>query len=108
MIQRILEPHIVEPDQAFLKALLDAFVLSTIPQPQVINLAHQRPWPLEKPNGEIIVYVGGSWDCFGAGHLLYLGRAKEALSPRESSSSCLLAVGVWSDHVRAFLKAVLF
>lgn len=47
--------------------------------------------------GRVVVYVADSWDCFGAGHVEYLRRAKEALPAHEKP---LLVVGIYSDKVR--------
>lgn len=49
----------------------------------------RRSWPAQKK----VVYIGGSWDCFGAGHVELLRRAKSAVD------DALLVVGIWSDQV---------
>jgi len=49
------------------------------------------------PFGSLIgrkVYVAGSWDCFGTGHIEFMKRVKEVV-PSDSK----LVVGVWSDEV---------
>lgn len=49
----------------------------------------RRRWPTQKR----IVYIGGSWDCFGAGHVEFLRRAKTI------AEDVILVVGIWSDQV---------
>jgi ethanolamine-phosphate cytidylyltransferase len=43
-----------------------------------------------------VVYVGGSWDCFSAGHVEYLRRARVAV---QTTRPTMVVVGLWADEV---------
>ncbi|KAF8588434.1 Nucleotidylyl transferase [Ramaria rubella] len=103
LIERIMRPDewaTAPTDDTRLGTLIDLFVAS-IPHPYPVLrydrlssdeccIIRQR-WPPQKK----IVYLGGSWDCFGAGHVELLRQAKNITEPENT----LLVVGVWSDQV---------
>lgn len=53
-------------------------------------------WPVYKKT----VYIGGRWDCFGAGHVELLRRARSAIP----SEDVLLLVGIWSAEVSTIVE----
>ncbi|KAF8531011.1 Nucleotidylyl transferase [Gautieria morchelliformis] len=102
LIQRILQPSewtLTDTDHARLENLMDLFVQAvpyTYPlirydtlSPNHDLVAIRRVWSAHKK----IVYIGGSWDCFGAGHVELLRRAKCI------ADNVVLVVGIWSDKV---------
>lgn len=98
LIQRILRPGSPRPDQRLLRSLLDDFTGSISPSPPIIDFGlPDGPKGIPQTEGRSVIYVGGSWDCFGAGHVEYLRRAKEVLPAHKRPS---LAVGIYSDEVR--------
>ncbi|KAF7986242.1 hypothetical protein HWV62_38707 [Athelia sp. TMB] len=95
----ILDQHNIDwprPDPVPLMRLITEFANTISPRPEVIDLlpgttnCHAIP----RPRNAKVVYVGGSWDCFGSGHVEYLKRAKD-LYPADI---VLLVVGIWSDE----------
>lgn len=103
LIQRILYPNkrdlLAGTDKAKLDILMEEFVAS-VPYPYPVIrydtlssehtfMAIRQGWPAQKK----VVYIGGSWDCFGAGHVELLRRAKDV------ADNVLLVVGIWSDQV---------
>lgn len=97
LLRRILDPEWPRPDPVPLMKLIAKFANTISPLPEVIDLlsvtANYHAIP--KPRNGKVVYVGGSWDCFGSGHVEYLSRAK-ALYPADT---VVLVVGIWSDEV---------
>ncbi|KAF7971841.1 hypothetical protein HWV62_19861 [Athelia sp. TMB] len=96
LLQRIMHPDWPRPDPVPLMRLITEFANTISPRPEVIDLlpgttnCHAIP----RPRNAKVVYVGGSWDCFGSGHVEYLKRAKD-LYPADI---VLLVVGIWSDE----------
>jgi hypothetical protein len=93
LITRILRPGAVREDPLTplaLRALLDEFAASCVPPIPIIELGNIGPLP----PGEWS-YIGGSWDCFSAGHLRLL---EDAQTIAKKKSGRLLA-GVWDDEV---------
>jgi len=101
LIQRLLLPettNIEEPEEGNLRELLDLFV-AAVPYPYPVldhgNLLCRNGLETIRtkwPTGKTIKYIGGSWDCFGAGHVELLRRAKEI------EGNGVLIVGLWSDQ----------
>jgi len=85
-----------QSDQRPLRGLLDTFAGSVSPPPAIIDLSLPHPRKLPRSQGTTVAYIGGSWDCFGSGHVEYLQRAKAAL---HSNGPLILVVGIWSDGV---------
>jgi hypothetical protein len=96
LIQRILEPDLPRPDQRPLRNLLDAFAGSIFPSPVIIDLDSPGRFEIPRLGDTKVVYVGGSWDCFSAGHVEYLRRSKAAVRVNDR---VMLVVGLWSDKV---------
>jgi len=96
LIQRILEPDLPLPDQTPLRNLLDAFAGSISPRPVIIYLDSPGRFEIPRLGDTKVAYVGGSWDCFSAGHVEYLRRSKAAV---RVNYCVMLAVGLWSDKV---------
>ncbi|KIM76056.1 hypothetical protein PILCRDRAFT_826705 [Piloderma croceum F 1598] len=94
LIQRILEPGLPLPDQGPLRNLLDVFAGSIFPPPAIIDLDSPGRFEFPRHGDTKVVYVGGSWDCFSAGHVEYLRRSKAAV---RVNGRVMLAVGLWSD-----------
>jgi hypothetical protein len=103
LIQRILEPDLPRPDQRPLRNLLDAFARSISPPPAIIDLDSPGPFEIPRLGDTKVVYVGGSWDCFSAGHVEYLRRSKAAV---RANGRVVLAVGLWSDKVCQYMTAL--
>jgi ethanolamine-phosphate cytidylyltransferase len=97
LIERILHPSLSTSDTHSLRPLLDAFANSCSPRPAIVDLAGPGPHEILVGPSEL-VYIGGSWDCFGRGHVEYLRRAKEAASALGGRPR-LLVVGIYSDQV---------
>ncbi|KAF8525201.1 Nucleotidylyl transferase [Hysterangium stoloniferum] len=101
LIQRLLLPETTsteEPEQGKLRELLDLFV-AAVPYPYAVldygNLLcgnGVEDIRTKRPAGKTIKYIGGSWDCFGAGHVELLRRAKEI------EENGVLIVGLWTDQ----------
>jgi ethanolamine-phosphate cytidylyltransferase len=104
LIERVLRPDVWAPagaDNQRLEHLLDLFVKSIQSPFPVIRYEHltsehgcevlRQAWPGQRK----VVYLGSSWDCFGAGHVELLRRAKRAAAADDP----FLVVGVWSDEV---------
>jgi ethanolamine-phosphate cytidylyltransferase len=102
LIQRILCPdewELTDTDHARLENLMDLFVAAVpyaYPVIQYDTLSSEldlmvirRGWAAQKK----VVYIGGGWDCFGAGHVELLRRSKSV------ADDVLLVVGIWSDQV---------
>lgn len=96
LIQRILQPGLPRPDQSPLRGLLDSFVKSISPPPATIDVSIPHCPKVPRSTGATVAYIGGSWDCFGAGHVEYLRQVRAALRPNEP---VMLVVGIWSDEV---------
>jgi len=96
LIQQILAPDLPTPDQQPLRDLLDIFAGSILPRPAIIDLDSTGHCEIPRPKDTTLVYVGGSWDCFSAGHVEYLRRAKAALHVH---GPVILVIGLWSDKV---------
>ena len=91
IIQRILEPDMPRPDQAPLRNLLNAFAGSIFPLPPVIDLDSAGRCEIPRLGDTMVAYIGGSWDCFSAGHVEYLRWAKAAV---HTNGCTMLVVGL--------------
>lgn len=93
LIERVLHPERPRvSSEEPLRALLHAFSQSATPAVPI--LAADEALPESFPNERTLVW--GAWDCFGAGHVELLRRAREA-------GGTALVVGVWDDAVRFLL-----
>jgi len=93
LIARILRPEVVKEVNVTaptLRTLLDEFAASCLPSIPIIELGTTG----RLPSGGWS-YIGGSWDCFSAGHLRLLEDA-QTISQKKGGR---LLVGVWDDEV---------
>ncbi|EPQ61027.1 Nucleotidylyl transferase [Gloeophyllum trabeum ATCC 11539] len=94
LIQRVLDHPRWEHDSGHLDALLQEFLQCIPARFPVVDLSagdNQGSPAMGTLRGKK-VYVGGAWDSFGSGHVHYLRRAKELISPDTA-----VIVGVWAD-----------
>lgn len=92
LIDRILHPH--KPcniSEEPLRDLLDKFAASSGGLPVLDCTA--RDVRLAKGDDRHHALIYGAWDCFGAGHIELLRRARDALPPTSR-----LIVGVWTGE----------
>jgi ethanolamine-phosphate cytidylyltransferase len=96
LIDRILLPEtrLLAPEEAFWK-LINEFAAACSEPPPIIDLSdpNNRHDTLPRDNPRDVVYIGGSWDVFGAGHVELLRRA------HQSRKDTYLIVGVWGEQV---------
>ncbi|KAF8610028.1 Nucleotidylyl transferase [Ceratobasidium sp. AG-I] len=95
IIDRITLPEtrLLAPEEALWK-LINEFATSCSPPPPIIDLSdpNNRHDVLPRDNTQDVVYIGGSWDVFGSGHVELLRRASKV---REN---VYLIVGVWGEQ----------
>ncbi|CEL51776.1 putative ethanolamine-phosphate cytidylyltransferase OS=Schizosaccharomyces pombe (strain 972 / ATCC 24843) GN=SPAC15E1,05c PE=2 SV=1 [Rhizoctonia solani AG-1 IB] len=95
LIDRILLPEtrLLAPEEAFWK-LINEFAAACSEPPPIIDLSdpNNRHDILPRDNPRDVVYIGGSWDVFGAGHVELLRRA------HQSRKDTYLIVGVWGEQ----------
>lgn len=102
LIQRILQPDLPLTNQKSLRDLMEVFASSISPPLRIIDAVTEDFHAIPGLTSDATVaYIGGSWDCFGAGHVDYLRRAKAALKTGESQAVTLV-VGIWPDEVQKY------
>ncbi|KZP32397.1 Nucleotidylyl transferase [Athelia psychrophila] len=98
LLQRILHPAWPRPDPTPLTHLLDDFADAISPRPKIIDLrslsGHHHVFPKPRKVNSKVIYVGGSWDCFGSAHVEFLERAKALYL----TDQIVLVVGIVSDE----------
>jgi len=93
LITRIIRPEPAKEDPLTppaLQALLHDFAASCSPPIPIIELGTTGPLSSVEWS-----YIGGSWDCFSAGHLRLLEEAQTIAKKKGGR----LLVGVWDDEV---------
>ncbi|KAB5596547.1 Ethanolamine-phosphate cytidylyltransferase [Ceratobasidium theobromae] len=87
------ETRLVAPDGELWK-LIDEFAASCPEQPPIIDFSdpNNRHDTLPQDNSRDVVYIGGSWDVFGSGHVELLRRAYQ------TRTNTYLIVGVWGEQ----------
>ncbi|CAE6436539.1 unnamed protein product [Rhizoctonia solani] len=95
LIDRILLPEtrLLAPEEALWK-LIDDFATSCPEPPPIIDLSdpNNRHDTLPRDNPRDVIYIGASWDVFGAGHVELLRRA------HQTRKDAYLIVGVWGEQ----------
>ncbi|KAG9126282.1 Ethanolamine-phosphate cytidylyltransferase [Ceratobasidium sp. 392] len=95
IIDRIVLPEtrLLAPEEALWK-LIDEFATSCTIPPPIVDLSdpNNRHDSIPRDHGRDVVYIGGSWDVFGAAHVELLRRASKV---RENT---YLIVGVWGEQ----------
>ncbi|KAF8682295.1 Cytidylyltransferase-like [Rhizoctonia solani] len=95
LIDRILLPEtrLLAPEEALWK-LIDDFATSCPEPPPIIDLSdpNNRHDTLPRDNPRDVVYIGASWDVFGARHVELLRRA------HQTRKDAYLVVGVWGEQ----------
>lgn len=104
LLQRILHPAWPRPDPTPLTHLLDDFADAISPRPKIIDLrslsGHHHVFPKPRKVNSKVIYVGGSWDCFGSAHVEFLERAKALYL----TDQIVLVVGIVSDEVSSSVQ----
>ncbi|KAG8748613.1 hypothetical protein FRC10_000004 [Ceratobasidium sp. 414] len=95
IIDRIALPEtrLLAPEEALWK-LIDEFATSCTIPPPILDLSdpNNRHDVIPRDHGQDVVYIGGSWDVFGAAHVELLRRASKV------RKNAYLIVGVWGEQ----------
>ncbi|KAG9104027.1 hypothetical protein FRC06_006107 [Ceratobasidium sp. 370] len=95
IIDRIVLPEtrLLAPEEALWK-LIDEFAASCTIPPPILDLSdpNNRHDTIPRDHGQDVVYIGGSWDVFGAAHVELLRRASSV------RKNAYLIVGVWGEQ----------
>ncbi|KAG8763704.1 Ethanolamine-phosphate cytidylyltransferase [Ceratobasidium sp. 423] len=88
-----IETRLLAPEEALWK-LIDEFAAACSDPPPIIDLSdpNNRHDTLPRDKSRDVVYIGGSWDVFGSGHVELLRRA------HQTRKDTYLIVGVWGEQ----------